>query len=641
MKKPEENKSNPPDGFFFDIHCHAVNISHAGLLAFVNRFLQDNAITYSDVLEGNVMKKLLEMPRKRGKRHVVWRVLKWSPVVVFILVLAALLLTLVHGGNAGIFPLLIRILNAIALVGLLALVLGLLFLLLKGVLLLITWLSGKKPRLRLKRLVNLLSIMENDCATMFQRMKEDFDQNIDKAQEKLDHKIDTVVLTPLLMDFGYKGFDGLDSIHYSKAPNKPIVEQVVDVFLGIDAFTRHQTSPDSQAKNPQYLIFPFLGLNTQNYKCGAIIDLPPNIPTAMEVISRLELDDAVKIVKIPKTIKATRKLDEANPAPLCDKLIFTKITPQTLCALQALQIPDLDKTLKTIKRKTTRGEKHTPVNTLPSMLHKYFGEYKRDFSEFEKNFEKTFSNKSHSFDISRLLRSRGQGSKNEKSKDEKGMASFFFAGIKLYPPLGFDPWPIEEAPSHIKEEGVKVLYLYQFCQDRGIPITVHCSPGGFVADRDFMIKSDPKKWVQVLKAYPELYVNFAHFGIPDDYSDKEIPGWTKTILELIDKFNHVYADVSCRGMSREFYKRLDSWIQEWCRENKKKQGKIDEHILFGSDFSIHLTKIDSYSRYLSNFFSADLDNETVRRYAVENPWRFLFEQTSLNMEDAEKEPKMG
>lgn len=35
---------------FYDIHCHALNLSHAGLLAFLNRFLKDRTVSFSDLL---------------------------------------------------------------------------------------------------------------------------------------------------------------------------------------------------------------------------------------------------------------------------------------------------------------------------------------------------------------------------------------------------------------------------------------------------------------------------------------------------------------------------------------------------------------------------------------------------------------
>jgi hypothetical protein len=56
----------------------------------------------------------------------------------------------------------------------------------------------------------------------------------------------------------------------------------------------------------------------------------------------------------------------------------------------------------------------------------------------------------------------------------ENIGDFCFAGVKVYPPLGFDPWP-EDFP----EELEKVKTLYGFCLENRIPLTTHCSEGGF------------------------------------------------------------------------------------------------------------------------------------------------------------------
>ncbi len=55
----------------------------------------------------------------------------------------------------------------------------------------------------------------------------------------------------------------------------------------------------------------------------------------------------------------------------------------------------------------------------------------------------------------------------------ESIGSNVFAGIKVYPPFGFDPWPDDEY------EKQKVEILYDCCIKNGIPITTHCSTGGF------------------------------------------------------------------------------------------------------------------------------------------------------------------
>ena len=45
-----------------------------------------------------------------------------------------------------------------------------------------------------------------------------------------------------------------------------------------------------------------------------------------------------------------------------------------------------------------------------------------------------------------------------KEKTDSNYYTYLFAGIKLYPPLGFDPWPSEN-----REELDKVRFLYSEC----------------------------------------------------------------------------------------------------------------------------------------------------------------------------------
>lgn len=129
----------------------------------------------------------------------------------------------------------------------------------------------------------------------------------------------------------------------------------------------------------------------------------------------------------------------------------------------------------------------------------------------------------------------------EKILDEKGL----FAGVKLYAPAGFSPTdPLLMGSA--KQKGV-----YALCQENNIPITVHNSNGGFacfssvlkvrghvllngnlvkpsrplVFDYRFFSRkvhhaiaerarklNHPQIWALVLKKYPKLTINFAHFG---------------------------------------------------------------------------------------------------------------------------------
>ncbi len=69
----------------------------------------------------------------------------------------------------------------------------------------------------------------------------------------------------------------------------------------------------------------------------------------------------------------------------------------------------------------------------------------------------------------------------------KTIANNIFAGIKLYPPLGFEPWP------NNSEELTKVELLYDTCIKQNIPVIPHCSTGGFLVESNYKAFSDPSK----------------------------------------------------------------------------------------------------------------------------------------------------
>lgn len=350
-----------------------------------------------------------------------------------------------------------------------------------------------------KKIKNLLAVMENDIGSFF-LMVENYLRKDDKSPILKDGKLyiggnvySKIVLTPLMMDFGYKGIKDTSGIYYNQPPQKPIVEQVVDVFNGIKKYQKD--SPDKI-----FEIYPFLGLNTNNYDIGRI----------------------------------------------------------------------------------------------EKMLDKYFSSYRGFREDFKANIGK--------FD-----------------GDIEHIGSNFFAGIKVYPPLGFDPWPSNQ------EEREKVKYLYNYCCQKGIPITAHGSEGGFVVVPKKQAKryTSISRWRNVLEAYPNLKINLAHFPV----GEKSL--WlfprTKrlnTILRLVKKYKNVYVDFSNRAVNDKYYASLKRLIQS---ESAEHEIDLKKRILFGSDFTINLMSINSYNRYLEIFSqNTSFDDSEKDGFCSINPGQFLF-----------------
>ena len=134
-----------------------------------------------------------------------------------------------------------------------------------------------------------------------------------------------------------------------------------------------------------------------------------------------------------------------------------------------------------------------------------------------------------------------------------------FAGIKLYPPLGFDPWP-DAGP-----EREKVDILYSFCEARDIPLTSHCDDQGFrvLSLEDAWKFTSPARWRKALKAHPRLRLDLAHFGAQYSLPVGRTTHWSQAlsrstewrdeILGLMGDFPSLYTDISFNGAEAGYY----------------------------------------------------------------------------------------
>ena len=366
-----------------------------------------------------------------------------------------------------------------------------------------------------RRARNLLSVMESDIGSFFLTMEDCLRERphqllIEDGLHIGGTTYKSVVLTPLMMDFGYKSKKEDKTVHYQPS-EKPIVAQVVDVFSAIRKY-RSSVSTTGLAEKFPYLkantsrifeIYPFLGLNTRNYK----------------------------------------------------------------------------------------------TQELKTMLKKYFREYQKKRDDFKKELGR--------FD-----------------GDIEHLKSNFFAGVKVYPPLGFDPWPKDARLLN------RVRHLYKYCSLKRIPITCHGSTGGFVTVSRKQKKNFTAiaKWKEVLTHYPSLKLNVAHFPangrrfgfLPPAEKDR-----LDAIIPLVQTYENVYVDFSYRATGDKYYSLLKKVIEKQPGDDKKK--KLTERILFGSDFCVNLFSVNSYNEYLRIFSeTSHLTEPQKHLFCSLNPERFLF-----------------
>ena len=200
-----------------------------------------------------------------------------------------------------------------------------------------------------------------------------------------------------------------------------------------------------------------------------------------------------------------------------------------------------------------------------------------------------------------------------------------FYGIKLYPPLGFHPWPED------KEEREKCCYLYEFCSYYQIPMITHTDDQGFrgVGLEEAWAATSPETWKKALEHYPGLIIDFAHFGkqyalrsksgaesLARRYRGLPDSPWLYSILALMDEYPGVYADLSFSGAERSFYQELYALLME-------KESPVITRILFGTDFPVSLLKCSSYSSCFSVWEDSPFSDGEIEEIAGANALRFL------------------
>lgn len=204
-----------------------------------------------------------------------------------------------------------------------------------------------------------------------------------------------------------------------------------------------------------------------------------------------------------------------------------------------------------------------------------------------------------------------------------------FTGIKVYPPLGFDPWPDRNDFSS-ESELEKAKFLYEFCEKRSIPIVTHCGGKGYNSIDNKRYKrfgSPGGKWQEVLKKYKHLRICFAHFGPEITVGEKD--SWTDMIMELIlnDDYPNVYTDISCRCYNEKDFKLLMEAVRHKADQRGVLESRIYDYILYGTDFPMNIKKGGTYGTYLNAFLEVDMPPELKNKLCNVNPRKFLFNES--------------
>lgn len=183
-----------------------------------------------------------------------------------------------------------------------------------------------------------------------------------------------------------------------------------------------------------------------------------------------------------------------------------------------------------------------------------------------------------------------------------------FIGVKVYPPMGYRPTgneALSDRFSHGKEYDEFFDAMFEYCSAKQIPITTHCTNGGAEAYKGSGVNADPSLWEPILEKYPDLVVNFAHFGGDDEFVRDKQTSWTFKIAEFMQKYENVYADtghhnlVFDRKIRRKFFNQLLELV--------KKFPKVTERFMYGSDFHM-IVRAEDNKKFMKRYLDAYSDH---------------------------------
>ena len=202
-----------------------------------------------------------------------------------------------------------------------------------------------------------------------------------------------------------------------------------------------------------------------------------------------------------------------------------------------------------------------------------------------------------------------------------------FLGVKMYPPLGYhpDPTSIYNQP-YVNEELTKI---YEYCNANQVPITTHCSKGGAYSDGLMHTKNlrkqytNPASWENVVKDYPNLRLNLAHFGGDLLEINDNNESWAKAIIKLIKDYPNVYTDIAYHDAalnkkeSVKYFSILSSLLED---------DLVKDKILFGTDWSMtrHTWTESEYVQHFTKWADDEDKKAKLQQITFTNPLNFLF-----------------
>lgn len=211
-----------------------------------------------------------------------------------------------------------------------------------------------------------------------------------------------------------------------------------------------------------------------------------------------------------------------------------------------------------------------------------------------------------------------------------------FAGIKLYPALGYqpignDPEALYGGKPEQRVSGARIdaelAALYTWCEDNRVPIKAHCTNSNDAGQCTAAFGS-PVYWRRVLARWPGLSVNLAHFGgFHESREMKACDGgdidWEELIAESMAGSPGLFADL---GYWTDCYLGTTSdqrYVKDGVRRLLAAHPALGERLMFGTDWSM-LGREPSHPNYIGPVQQAIRQTGLSRRQVMySNALRYL------------------
>ncbi|MBW4707170.1 amidohydrolase [Roseobacter sp. YSTF-M11] len=206
-----------------------------------------------------------------------------------------------------------------------------------------------------------------------------------------------------------------------------------------------------------------------------------------------------------------------------------------------------------------------------------------------------------------LERARGR---NPLALLERAVFRRGFAGVKLYPPLGYKPTDNDDTGIFGEKPGKKVRgadinreldALYTWCSRHDVPIKSHATNSN-AAGVCTALNASPALWEPVLTAYPDLRVNLAHFGRfdetgADDTCNGGPTDWEELTAQLVASNDGLYSDLGYWVAAYDGPASETSRIRRRLRTLIRQYPTLPDRLMFGTDWSM-LAREPTHPNYI-------------------------------------------